>query len=94
MGALVLTGHITYKPDYGRVLRFPEDVEISPREARLTERERQVLSYLALAWETRYMQDAGNFRGMVLQDSELETGLLSGVHQSRHSAKSWFRFCA
>ena len=61
MGALVLTGHITYKPDYGRVLRFPEDVEISPREARLTERERQVLSYLALAWETRYMQDAGNF---------------------------------
>ena len=73
---------------------FPEDVEISPREARLTERERQVLSYLELAWETRYMQDAGNFRGMVLQDSELETGLLSGVHQSRHSAKSWFRFCA
>ena len=55
MGALVLTGHITYRPDYGRVLRFPEDVEISPREARLTERERQVLSYLALAWETGYI---------------------------------------
>ena len=55
MGALVSTGRITYRSDYGRVLRFPEDVEISPREACLTQRERQVLSYLALAWETGYI---------------------------------------
>ena len=35
----------------------------------------------------RYIQDTGIFRSMGLQDSELETGLLSGGHQSRHSAK-------
>ena len=64
------------------------------RDVRLTARGREVLSYLVLSWETRYIQDAGNFRGMGLQDSELEMGLLSGGHQSRHSSKSWFRFCA
>ena len=62
-------------------------VEDCRREVRLTAREREVLSYLAPSWEARYIQDAGNFRSMGLQDSELETGLLSGGHQSRHSAK-------
>ena len=41
----------------GPAVDLPEGVEISPRQVRLTERERQVLSYLALGWETRYIAE-------------------------------------
>ena len=35
-------------------MELPEGVELGPKEVRLMDREWQVLSYLALGWETRY----------------------------------------
>ena len=38
-------------------MELPEGVELGHREVRLTDREWQVLSYLALGWETRYIAE-------------------------------------
>ena len=38
-------------------MELPEGVELGHREVRLTYREWQVLSYLALGWETRYIAE-------------------------------------
>ncbi len=34
-----------------------QPVEVEPREVRLTDRQREVLSYLALGWETKYIAE-------------------------------------